>query len=91
MAEEIIKIVAIEVQMPYHNEVYIVGEKPEGHMSGIVKNAGIVEEIRLSEDDDSIQERDVIYIKMEKNGIILELSSSQPGLRIIWSDESVEV
>ncbi len=91
MAEEIIKIVAIEVQMPYHNEVYIVGEKPEGHMSGIVKNAGIVEEIRLAEDDDSIQERDVIYIKMEKNGIILELSSSQPGLRIIWSDESVEV
>lgn len=91
MAEEIIKIVAIEVQMPYHNEVYIVGEKPEGHMSGIVKNAGIVEEIRLAEDDDSIQERDVIYIKMEKNGIILELSSSQPGLRIIWSDENVEV
>ena len=91
MAEEIIKIVAIEVQMPYHNEVYIVGEKPEGHMSGIVKNAGIVEEIRLAEDDDSIQERDIIYIKMEKNGIILELSSSQPGLRIIWSDENVEV
>ena len=91
MAEEIIKIVAIEVQMPYHNEVYIVGEKPEGHMSGIVKNAGIVEEIRLAEDDDSIQERDIIYIKMEKNGIILELSTSQPGLRIIWSDENVEV
>lgn len=91
MAEEIIKIVAIEVQMPYHNEVYIVGEKPEGHMSGIVKNAGIVEEIRLAEDDDSIQERNIIYIKMEKNGIILELSTSQPGLRIIWSDENVEV
>lgn len=96
MTQEIIKIVGIEVQMPYHNEVYIVGEKPEGHMSGIVKNAGIVEEIRLSEDDDSIdddsiQERDVIYIKMEKNGIILELSTSQPGLRIIWSDENVEV
>ena len=91
MTQEIIKIVGIEVQMPYHNEVYIVGEKPEGHMSGIVKNAGIVEEIRLAEDDDSIQERDVIYIKMEKNGIILELSTSQPGLRIIWSDENVEV
>ena len=91
MTQEIIKIVSVEVQMPYHNEVYIVGEKPEGHISGIVKNAGIVEEIRLAEDDDSIQERDVIYIKMEKNGIILELSSSQPGLRIIWSDENVEV
>lgn len=91
MTQEIIKIVGIEVQMPYHNEVYIVGEKPEGHMSGIVKNAGIVKEIRLAEDDDSIQERDVIYIKMEKNGIILELSASQPGLRIIWSDENVEV
>ena len=91
MTQEIIKIVGIEVQMPYHNEVYIVGEKPEGHVSMIVKNAGIVEEIRLSEDDDSIQERDVIYIKMEKNGIILELSTSQPGLRIIWSDENVEV
>jgi len=89
MAEEIIKIVAIEVQMPYHNEVYIVGEKPEGHMSGIVKNAGIVEEIRLAEDDDSTQERNIIYIKMEKNGIILKLSTSQPGLRIIWSDENV--
>ena len=91
MTQEIIKIVGIEVQMPYHNEVYIIGEKPEGHISGIVKNAGIVEEIRLAEDDDSIQERDIIYIKMEKNGIILELSTSQPGLRIIWSDENVEV
>ena len=30
MTQEIIKIVGIEVQMPYHNEVYIVGEKPEG-------------------------------------------------------------
>lgn len=66
MTQEIIKIVGIEVQMPYHNEVYIVGEKPDGHISGIVRNAGIVEEIRLAEDDDSIQERDVIYIKMEK-------------------------
>lgn len=66
MTQEIIKIVGIEVQMPYHNEVYTVGEKPEGHGSTIVKNAGIVEEIRLAEDDDSIQERDVIYIKMEK-------------------------
>ena len=91
MTQEIIKIVGIEVQMPYHNEVYIVGEKPEGHGSMIVKNAGIVKEIRLAEDDDSIQERDVIYIEMEKNGIILELSTSQPGLRIIWSDENVEV
>lgn len=92
MTQEIIKIVGIEVKMPYHDEVYIVGEKPEGHISGIVRNAGIVEEIRLAEeDDDSIQERDVIYIKMEKNGIILELSTSQPGLRIIWSDENVEV
>ena len=91
MTQEIIKIVGIEVQMPYHNEVYIIGEKPEGHISGIVKNAGIVEEIRLAEDDDSIQERDIIYIKMEKNGIILELSTSQQGLRIIWSDENVEV
>ena len=91
MTQEIIKIVGIEVQMPYHNEVYTVGEEPEGHISGIVRNAGIVEEIRLAEDDDSIQERDVIYIKMKKNGIILELSTSQPGLRIIWSDENVEV
>ena len=33
MTQEIIKIVGIEVQMPYHNEVYIVGEKPEGHVS----------------------------------------------------------
>ena len=57
----------------------------------VKRNAGIVKEIRLAEDDDSIQERDVIYIKMEKNGIILELSTSQPGLRIIWSDENVEV
>ena len=72
MTQEIIKIVGIEVQMPYHNEVYIVGEKPEGHGSMIVKNAGIVKEIRLADDDDSIQERDVIYIKMEKNGIIDE-------------------
>ena len=39
MTQEIIKIVGIEVQMPYHNEVYIVGEKPEGHGSMIVKNA----------------------------------------------------
>lgn len=91
MTQEIIKIVGIEVQMPYHNEVYIVGEKPEGHVSMIVKNAGIVKEIRLADDDDSIQERDVIYIKMEKNGIILELSTSQPGLRIIWSDENVDM
>ena len=92
MTQEIIKIVGIEVMMPYHNEVYIVGEKPDGHISEIVRNAGIVEEIRLAEeDDDSIQERDVIYIKMEKNGIILELSTSQPGLRIIWSDENVEM
>lgn len=91
MTQEIIKIIGIEVQMPYHDEVYIVGEKPEGHISGIVRNAGVVEEIRLAEDDDSIQERDIIYIKMKKNGIILELSTSQPGLRIIWSDENVEV
>lgn len=91
MTQEIIKIVGIEVQMPYHNEVYTVGEKPEGHGSMIVKNAGIVKEIRLADDDDSIQERDVIYIKMEKNGIILELSTSQPGLRIIWSDENVDM
>ena len=91
MTQEIIKIVGIEVQMPYHNEVYTVGEKPEGHGSMIVKNAGIVKEIRLADDDDSIQERDVIYIKMEKNGIILEMSTSQPGLRIIWSDENVEM
>lgn len=90
MTQEIIKIVGIEVQMPYHNEVYTVGEKPEGHGSMIVKNAGIVKEIRLA-DDDSIQERDVIYIKMEKNGIILEMSTSQPGLRIIWSDENVDM
>ena len=67
MTQEIIKIVGIEVKMPYHNEVYIVGEKPDGHISGIVRNAGIVEEIRLAEEEeDSIQERDVIYIKMEK-------------------------
>lgn len=33
---------------------------------GIVRNAGTVKEIRLAEDDDSTQERDVIYIKMEK-------------------------
>ena len=66
MTQEIIKIVGIEVRMPYHDEVYTVGEKPEGHVSMIVKNAGIVKEIRLAEDDDSIQERDVIYIKMEK-------------------------
>ena len=93
MTQEIIKIAGIEVRMPYHDEVYIVGEKPDGHISGIVRNEGIVEEIRLAEEeDDSIQERDVIYIKMEKNGIILELSTSQPGLRIIWSsDENVEV
>ena len=96
MTEEIIKIVGVEVQMPYHNEVYIVGEKPEGHVSMIVKNAGIVKEIRLAEDDDltdddSIQERDIIYIEMEKNGILLELHTNQPGLRIIWSDENVEV
>lgn len=91
MTQEIIKIVGIEVQMPYHNEVYTVGEKPEGHGSMIVKNAGIVKEIRLADDDDSIQERDVIYIKMEKNGIILEMSTSQPGLRIIWSDENVDM
>ena len=92
MTQEIIKIVGIEVKMPYHDEAYIVGEKPDGHIiSRIVRNAGIVKEIRLAEDDDSIQERDVIYIKMEKNGIILELSTSQPGLRIIWSDENVEV
>ena len=91
MTQEIIKIVGIEVQMPYHNEVYTVGEKPDGHISGIVRNAGIVKEIILAEDDDSTQERDIIYIKMEKNGIILELSTSQPGLRIIWSDENVEM
>ena len=91
MTQEIIKIVGIEVKMPYHDEVYIVGEKPDGHISGIVRNAGIVKEIIFAEDDDSTQERDVIYIKMEKNGIILELSTSQPGLRIIWSDENVEV
>lgn len=66
MTQEIIKIVGIEVKMPYHDEVYIVGEKPDGHISGIVRNAGIVKEIRLAEDDDSIQERNVIYIKMEK-------------------------
>lgn len=34
MTQEIIKIVGIAVQMPYHDEVYIVGEKPEGHISG---------------------------------------------------------
>lgn len=55
MTQEIIKIVGIEVKMPYHDEVYIVGEKPDGHISGIVRNAGIVKEIRLAEDDDSIQ------------------------------------
>lgn len=91
MTEEIIKIVGVEVKMPYHDETYMVGEEPEGHISWIVKKAGIVEEIRLAEKDDSIQERDIIYIKMKKNGIILELHTNQPGLRIIWSDENVEV
>lgn len=91
MTQEIIKIIGIEVKMPYHEEVYVVGEKPDGHISGIVRNAGIVKEIRLAEDEDSIQERDVIYIKMEKNGIILELSTNQPGLRIIWSNENVDM
>lgn len=47
MTQEIIKIVGIEVKMPYHDEAYIVGEKPDGHISGIVRNAGIVKEIRL--------------------------------------------
>ena len=87
MTQEIIKIVGIEVKMPYHDEAYIVGEKPDGHISGIVRNAGIVKEIRLAEDDDSIQERDVIYIQMEKNGILLDLSTSPPGLRLIWEEE----
>lgn len=91
MTQEIIKIVGIEVKMPYHDEAYIVGEEPDGHISGIVRNAGIVKEIILAEDDDSTQERNIIYIKMEKNGIILELYTSQPGLRIIWSDGNVEV
>lgn len=91
MTQEIIKIVGIEVRMPYHDEAYIVGEKPDGHISEVVRNVGIVKEIILAEDDDSTQERNIIYIKMEKNGIILELSTSQPGLRIIWSDENVEM
>ena len=30
MTQEIIKIVGIEVKMPYHDEAYIVGEKPVG-------------------------------------------------------------
>ena len=30
-------------------------------------------------------------VKKLKNGIILELSISQPGLRIIWSDGNVEM
>ena len=86
MTEEIIKIVGVEVKMPYHDETYMVGEEPEGHISGIVKNAGIVKNIREAEDDVS-----TIYIEMEKNGIILELYTNQPGLRIIWSDENVEM
>ncbi|WP_314347079.1 hypothetical protein [Fusobacterium massiliense] len=87
LTQETIKILGVEVQMPYHNETYMVGEEPEGHIPGIVKNAGIVEEIRLAEEDYENEERDIIYIKMEKNGIILELYTNQPGLRIIWEEE----
>lgn len=79
------KIVGINVEMPYHSETYTVGEEASG-VSGAFYKSGIIKEIKKV-----IREEEIIYLITTEKGITLELKNSQPGLRIIWGDENVEM
>jgi len=79
------KIIEINVEMPYHSEVYAIGEKAYGAANTFYE-AGIIKEIKKE-----IKEEGTIYLIITEKGITLEIKDSQPGLRIIWSDENVEV
>lgn len=75
------KIVGINVEMPYHSEIYTVGEEASG-VSGAFYEGGIIKEIKKV-----IREEEIIYLIVAEKGITLELKNSQPGLRIIWGDD----
>ena len=79
------KIIEIGIEMPYHSEIYTVGENASG-VSGVFYKGGIIKEIKRV-----IGEEETVYLITTEKGITLELKNSQPGLRIIWSDENVEV
>lgn len=79
------KIIEINVEMPYHSEVYAIGKKAYGAANTFYE-AGIIKEIKKE-----IKEEGTIYLIITEKGITLEIKDSQPGLRIIWSDENVEV
>lgn len=75
------KIIGINVEMPYHSEIYTVGEEASGVPRAFYE-AGIIKEIKRV-----IGEEETIYLITTEKGITLELKNSQPGLRIIWGDE----
>lgn len=79
------KIIEINVEIPYHSEVYAIGKEAYGASDTFYK-AGIIKEIKKE-----IEEEGTIYLITTEKGITLEIKNSQPGLRIIWSDENVEV
>lgn len=76
------KIIEIDVEMPYHSEVYAIGEKAYGAANTFYE-AGIIKEIKKT-----IGEEETIYLITTEKGITLELKNSQPGLRIIWSNKN---
>lgn len=76
------KIIEINVEMPYHSEVYAIGKEAYGAANTFYE-AGIIKEIKRV-----IGEEETIYLITTEKGITLELKNSQPGLRTIWSDEN---
>lgn len=79
------KIIEIDVEMPYHSEVYAIGKNAYGAANTFYEG-GIIKEIKRV-----MGEEEAIYLITTEKGITLEIKDSQPGLRIIWSDENVEV
>lgn len=79
------KIIEIDVEMPYHSEVYAIGKNAYGAVNTFY-DGGIIKEIKRV-----MGEEEAIYLITAEKGITLEIKDSQPGLRIIWSDENVEV
>lgn len=74
------KIIEINVEMPYHSEVYTIGKNAYGAANTFYES-GIIKEIKKKIENDG-----TIYLITTEKGITLEIKDSQPGLRIIWEE-----
>ena len=75
------KIIEINLEMPYHSEVYAIGKEAYG-AANTFDESGIIKEIKRV-----IGEEETVYLITTEKGITLELKNSQSGLRIIWEEE----